>query len=368
MQKQIIIYGASTSAQNIKNMLEFFKIDVFCFVVTHMDGNPSHINGIPVYEAAEVLPEHKKALVLIALLNVYYSEVKKYLIDLGVTEFMEAGLESEVDIRLRKEILRRKTDTAVYERFLSDIKGMKKAPYGKQEIRSLDDFKIFMVCNHRDKIIKADTTEKWIVPIQAGAANTSDVLAEIRDDRGKDNISERNYNYCELSAAYWIWRNIDTKYIGLCHYRRKFPLTEAQILELIAMDIDICVPLPGLLSPCVGEGFIHNVPASSWYEEDLNRMFRAITVCRPQYEECAREILKGRNFIHYNMLIAKKHIFYEWCDFWYPVLRWVEESYEEEGVYRQDRYLGFLGEILTTIFFYYHREYRSLYAELKFLF
>lgn len=367
MQKEIIIYGASTSAQNIKYMLDFFGISVHCFVVSSLEGNPKQIDGIPVYEAAKVLPEHMNALVLIALLKEHYDVVKKVITELGIKEYMEAGLESEVDVRLRKEMIKKKADTTVGRMFLSDIMGMENTLYEKNSDNLYNNFKMFMVCNHRDKIIESTPVEKWIVPIQAGAANTSAVLAEIRDDQGTDNLSERNYNYCELSAAYWIWRNIDAKYIGLCHYRRKFALTEEQIEGLITMDIDICVPLPGLLSPSVRDGYIHNVPSNPWYEEDLNRMIQAIAVCRPQYLECAKEVLAERNFIHYNMLIAKREIFYDWCDFWYPVLQWVEAGYEKEGIYRQDRYLGFLGEVLTTIFFYYHKEYRHLYAELIFL-
>ena len=47
----------------------------------------------------------------------------------------------------------------------------------------------------------------------------------LRDNTG-DNISKKNKNYCELTALYWAWKNLDNKYIGLCHYRRYFSKKE----------------------------------------------------------------------------------------------------------------------------------------------
>lgn len=67
-----------------------------------------------------------------------------------------------------------------------------------------------------------DTDDKWV--------KENIVL----DDSLEDNIADRNYTYCELTNIYFVWKNMDklldadTKYIGLCHYRRRFDTNTVQ--------------------------------------------------------------------------------------------------------------------------------------------
>ena len=35
-----------------------------------------------------------------------------------------------------------------------------------------------------------------------------------------ENIYPKNPDYCELTAQYWAWKNIDCDYYGFFHYRR----------------------------------------------------------------------------------------------------------------------------------------------------
>ena len=81
------------------------------------------------------------------------------------------------------------------------------------------DVKIYSVF-HKPYWIPDD---KVYVPIQVGFGsqifnNNKPIL---RDDNGF-NISNRNKNYCELTAIYWIWKNCHHDYIGVDHYRRHF--------------------------------------------------------------------------------------------------------------------------------------------------
>ena len=61
--------------------------------------------------------------------------------------------------------------------------------------------------------------DKIYLPILVG--NNSIKEKYLRDNTG-ENISNKNKNYCELTAMYWAWKNLQADYIGLCHYRRYF--------------------------------------------------------------------------------------------------------------------------------------------------
>lgn len=58
-------------------------------------------------------------------------------------------------------------------------------------------------------------------PIVVGKNNV--FFEDMYRDNSGDNISDKNANYCELTALYWAWKNLnDVEYVGLSHYRRFF--------------------------------------------------------------------------------------------------------------------------------------------------
>ena len=64
---------------------------------------------------------------------------------------------------------------------------------------------------------------EWVTPIQVGTEYGTEIFCPVQDNQGDDYISEKNDSFCELTALYWIWKNldkIDAQYIGLAHYRR----------------------------------------------------------------------------------------------------------------------------------------------------
>ena len=89
------------------------------------------------------------------------------------------------------------------------------------------------------------------VPLQVGRALNPDY--GYTGDHTGDNISMKNPYYSELTGLYWIWKNnIDTDYLGLCHYRRYFLntagklMTESEYMDILSKyDVMIATPQIG---------------------------------------------------------------------------------------------------------------------------
>ena len=80
------------------------------------------------------------------------------------------------------------------------------------------NIKILVSCH---KGIVAPQSDIFL-PVHVGAEQAKLPLKNTTPDNTGDNISERNFTFCELTAQYWAWKNLDADYYGLCHYRRYF--------------------------------------------------------------------------------------------------------------------------------------------------
>ena len=63
-------------------------------------------------------------------------------------------------------------------------------------------------------------------PLQCCADRSNTDVCELKDNTG-ENISSKNFYYCETTGTYWIWKNApETKYVGQCQYRRRLEFKE----------------------------------------------------------------------------------------------------------------------------------------------
>ena len=74
----------------------------------------------------------------------------------------------------------------------------------------------------------------------------------------------------------------------------------------------------------------------------------------PAYAKRFDEIFSQPYFYNYNILLAKKRVFADYCAWLFPVLDRAEELSEPAGACRSDRYTGYMSESLTTLYFLYH--------------
>lgn len=202
-------------------------------------------------------------------------------------------------------------------------------------------------------------SDNMYLPIQSGSAIYPD-LGYQRDDEG-DNISKKNTAYNIMCVKYWAWKNINSDYIGICHYRRHFAykkglkksfknvLTKKQALKLLE-NTDI------LLSPKRYYPFFtietHYTHTKRGYVDIHKRDLEVLrqVICEFHIEYISSfEIIMKRNYYHSGSLfIMKKNLYNDYCDFIFSIGKEVEKILIKE---RPDltRYIASLTELLVDV-------------------
>lgn len=220
------------------------------------------------------------------------------------------------------------------------------------------DLCVYQAKSHMDKPLQgryiSTKLPSYILPIQVGTELTDQIICDLRDNTG-DNISAKNRNYCELTATYHAWKHSNALYKGICHYRRLFDISDQQMQELLeAVDRwDVILPYPSVHYPDISTQHTRYVK-----EDDWNAMLHALEELEPEYLKVyEKSILSKERFFHnYNMLIAKSEVFDDYCSFLFRILERTEELVTPKGWERADRFAGYLGENLTTIYFMKNRQ------------
>ena len=251
--------------------------------------------------------------------------------------------------------------------------------------------KILVACHKPSELPR----NSLLLPVQVGAAKASHNLGLQRDDDGEDNISAKNAGYCELTAIYWAWKNLDADYYGLFHYRRfysfvdkKFPVSDdghmmvrakilspevfhkyglddepamRQLIEANDLIIHDARPVYGIPTP-VG------TPGSTVYEHyklhdgtivklsDIDQMLDVTKRLYPKVYPYIQEYMQGHTFLGYNMFIMRKCYFKAMCDFEFTILKKMEKLLAPDLPNRSingNRIYGYLAEILTSAYIYY---------------
>lgn len=200
--------------------------------------------------------------------------------------------------------------------------------------------------------------------LQVGAALTEERISpEAVTDCDGENISEKNRQFCELTGLYWIWKNAREDYAGLVHYRRHFLLPDNWLERMAVNQVDVILPVPLYVAPSIAGNYRERHIASDW--EYLMEYFKTEL---PQEYERAGQFFDGNLYSPCNMLIARKEVLDQLCEWLFPILFAVaEHGGEKEDAYL-NRYPGFISERLITYFFETQREnYRVVYANKNFL-
>nr|WP_276930797.1 DUF4422 domain-containing protein [Faecalibaculum rodentium] len=193
------------------------------------------------------------------------------------------------------------------------------------------------------------------LPVQVGAIGR-DSIGYQRDDEG-DNISHLNPYYCELTGLYWGWKNLDTDYIGLAHYRRHFQgkkkgetlfesVLTTEEAEKLLETTDIILPKKRhYYIETLGDHYAH-----THYKKDLDKTRAIIARLYPQYLPAFDRHLKARSGHMFNMFIMKKELADAYCSFLFPILKELQKQVDYVAYDDfQARLFGRISELLLDV-------------------
>lgn len=219
-----------------------------------------------------------------------------------------------------------------------------------------------------------------LIPIQVGTSLANKLPDKIYDNLG-ENISHLNKSYCELTALYWAWKNQESDYYGLFHYRRYLILLEDMINDYngktckipykcykypdvktlnkigyadeefvnIINNYDIIMPIPEDMHISV---YSHYINSSNHNKQDIDLICSIIIEKFPQYKEAMKEYLDNSLCYFGNIFIAKKEIFNDYCLWLFEILNIYDKNKNVEKYSVQElRVDGYLAERLLGIYF-----------------
>lgn len=204
------------------------------------------------------------------------------------------------------------------------------------------------------------------LPIQSGAAINQKNLGYAKDDSG-DNISDKNLNYCELTALYWLWKNIDADYKGLVHYRRHFSkksyvnmfstgnfndvLDDKTVRELLETSDIILPQLRKYYIETIESHYNH-----THHEQDLIVIKKVLSNLHPEYLDSFKLVLNKKSAHMFNMFIMKDNHFNSYCEWLFPILFELERQLDISGYSAfHQRVFGRVSEILLDVWIEYNQ-------------
>ncbi len=357
----IYIFGAHPRARTTKEYLTtiYPDINVRAFLVDNDEENPSEADGVKVVhlkkgEEADANDLDKNAPVYLGIRGVNQPAVCDHLKRLGFTNIIPVTV--DLDMKLRNEYLEKC--------FAADHRRFKKLDAYKPNGKSEKSVAVYVVSSAFDSVLKQSHEPKAFERvIQVGCSLTDKCLEDALYDNEGDNISERNAQFCELTAMYWIWKNAKESIVGLEHYRRFFLVGEDLGDVMSTNDIDVILPTPLCVLPSLkGNYLLRHEPRPF---EDMMAVFREKY---PDDFDKAVSFFDQKLYSPCNMLIARKEVFDRLCAWMFPILFEVADRNRTFEDRYQNRYPGFLSERLISFFFELHRdEYKVVYADKNFL-
>lgn len=349
------IFGAHSRAQTTAVYVKTLHPDweLLGFLVDDEEKNASELMDVPVLHLDKKPELDTSASVYLGIRGVGFVHATEALQKLGFDEIIPVT--PELDRELRMAYMKTAFSAAgrsfeLLEEIASDGDVSTKALLGVAH-GTFDE--------HIQDAEELRLEERFI---QAGTALATERLECSFYDNDRDNISDKNRQFCELTVLYWLWKNCSSEWIGLEHYRRRFILPEGWMNRL--GRVDAILPVPLYVHPSLEGNFIARHMKRVW-----ETAMQILVEQHPKMQEAAMDFFCNQGcYSPCNMLIARREVLDDLCGWLFPMLFELEKRVGKLEDNYQNRYPGFVSERFISFFFWYYRDkYNVVYSEKNFL-
>lgn len=348
----IYIYGAGIVGYGIcEAVASIYNSVIISYVATECNNDEQTYAGRTLLEVNELPFEDDNELVIIATPEIYQDNIIQRLSKVSRISYIALNYKDVYEIMQR-----------YYRKEYGFISLADLPEYQEDKTGNLSDItcSIFMAKSEHDvKLEQKVIPARYIIPVQGGSVLSDKKIGSFGDDLG-ENISEKNRSYSELTVTYWAWKNCNSEYKGICHYRRYLDLSDDDYLNVFGSDVDVVLPFPYL---CRGDASFQWKRYIS--EKDMNFFFSTL-----KFEEknAALKALSDTYIYNHNLLIAKREIYDDYCSWLFKTLFNAESYFVSRDRELMPRLMGYLGEILTDIYFIVRRnELKIVHAPEKWM-
>lgn len=206
-------------------------------------------------------------------------------------------------------------------------------------------------------------TDPMYLPLHVGAEGKKNPdgtplnLGYTKDNTG-DNISSLNKNLGTQTGLFWLWKNVDSEYKGLVHYRRFFTLKKASKKTMLdsVLKYDELKPLLEqykVFVPKKRKYYIETLYSHYAHTHDIKHLI----LCRdfimqnnPDYLDAFEHTMKQKWGYMFNMMILQKDLMNDYCSWLFPILFHVYNSVNKSHLSAFDsRFGGRISEILLDV-------------------
>lgn len=210
-----------------------------------------------------------------------------------------------------------------------------------------------MVVGHKDYWMPDDPI---YLPVQVNSIGKPSFHPQWqRDDQGQ-NISSKNLHYCELTALYWAWKNLQADYIGLVHYRRHFARKRmGNKYQRIATqpDIERKLQCADVILPTQRHYWIENNYTQyihAHHENDLIHARQIIAERYPTYLPAWERVMHKTSGHRFNLFAMKTSLLHAYCEWLFDILFELEKRLDISHYNALDtRVFGLVAERLIDV-------------------